>query len=77
MIFKIYLPKKLAKNLDFLPQNKAKLCKKIIITLVFGKCAIFSSEHCQKLQKIVIITSIPELGDWSNYVDFLLCYCHS
>jgi hypothetical protein len=29
------LAKNLAKNLAFLAQNKAKLCKKLIITLVF------------------------------------------
>jgi hypothetical protein len=42
----------------FLTQNKAKLCKILIITLVFEKNAIFFAE---KSQKIVIITSTPEV----------------
>jgi hypothetical protein len=50
-------PKKLA----FLNQNKAKLCKMLIITLVFEKNANFFAEYCQKSQKIVIITSTPGL----------------
>jgi hypothetical protein len=57
MILKIFLPKKSAKKLAFLTQNKAKLCKILIITLVFEKNALFFSENCQKSQKIVIITS--------------------
>jgi hypothetical protein len=39
MILKIFLPKKIAKKLAFLTQNKAKLCKSLIITLVFEKNA--------------------------------------
>jgi hypothetical protein len=39
-----------------LTQNKAKLCKILIITLVFEKNANFFAENCQKSQKIVIIT---------------------
>jgi hypothetical protein len=58
VIFKIFSPKKLAKN-AFLTQNKAKLCKNLIITLVFEKTANFFAENCQKSQKIVIITSTP------------------
>jgi hypothetical protein len=50
------LPKKIAKKLAFLTQNKAKLCKILIITLVFEKNANFFAE---KSQKIVIITSTP------------------
>jgi hypothetical protein len=47
------------KILAFLTQNKAKLCKILIITLVFEKNANFFAENCQKSQKIVIIiTSI-------------------
>jgi hypothetical protein len=52
MVFKIFSPNFFAK-MAFLTQNKAKLCKKLIITLVFEKNAFF----CQKSQKIVIITS--------------------
>jgi hypothetical protein len=37
MILKIFLHKKSAKKLAFLTQNKAKLCKILIITLVFEK----------------------------------------
>jgi hypothetical protein len=44
MILKIFSPKKLA----FLTQNKAKLCKILVITLVFEKNANF----CRKLAKI-------------------------
>jgi hypothetical protein len=36
------------KNLAFLTQNKAKLCKILIITLVFEKTANFFAENCQK-----------------------------
>jgi hypothetical protein len=35
IILKIFSAKNLAKNLAFFIQNKAKLCKKLIITLVF------------------------------------------
>jgi hypothetical protein len=59
MIFKIFSPKKSAKKLAFLTQNKAKLCKNLIITLVFEKNAKFFDENWQKSQKIVIITSTP------------------
>jgi hypothetical protein len=43
----------------FLTQNKAKLRKILIITLVFEKNANFFAENCRKSQKIVIITSTP------------------
>jgi hypothetical protein len=43
----------------FLTQNKAKLCKILIITLVFEKNAYFSAENWQKSQNIVNITSTP------------------
>jgi hypothetical protein len=48
MIFKIFSPKKFAKKLAFLTQNKAKLYKNLIITLVVEKNAIF----CRNLSKI-------------------------
>jgi hypothetical protein len=44
----------------FLTQNKARLCKILIITLVSEKNAIFVAENCRKLQKIVIITSTTD-----------------
>jgi hypothetical protein len=48
MIFGNTFAEKRPKKLAFLPQNKAKLYKILIITLVFKKNAIF----CQKLSKI-------------------------
>jgi hypothetical protein len=60
MILKIFSPKKSAKKLAFLTQNKAKLCKNLIITLFFEKNANFLTENCRKSQKIVIITSTPD-----------------
>jgi hypothetical protein len=45
--------------LAFLTQNKAKLCKILIITLVFEKNAISFAENCRKSPKIVITTSTP------------------
>jgi uncharacterized HAD superfamily protein len=42
----------------FFAQNRAKLCKNWIITLVYEKNA-FLAENWQKSQKIVIITSTP------------------
>jgi hypothetical protein len=62
MIFKIFLLKNSAKKLAFFIQNKAKLCKILIITLVFEKNANFFAENCRKSQKIVIITSTPVLS---------------
>jgi hypothetical protein len=61
MILKIFSPKNSAKKLAFLTQNKAKICKILIITSVFEKNANFFAENCQKSQKIVIITSVPGL----------------
>jgi hypothetical protein len=48
-----------AKNLAFLTQNKAKLCKKLIMPLVFEKNANLFARNCRKSQKIVITTSTP------------------
>jgi hypothetical protein len=59
LIFKIFSLKISAKKLAFFTQNKAKLYKILIITLVFEKKANFFAENCQKSQKIVIITSTP------------------
>jgi hypothetical protein len=61
MFFKIFSPKNSAKKLAFLNQNKAKLCKILIITLVFEKNTNFFAENCQKSLKIVIITSTPDV----------------
>jgi hypothetical protein len=63
MIFLKFSPKISAKKLAFLTRNKAKLCKILIITLVFEKNANFFAEIWQKSQKIVIITSTPGQTD--------------
>jgi hypothetical protein len=47
------------KKLAFLTRNKVKLCKNLIITLVFEKNANFFAENNRKSLKIVIITSTP------------------
>jgi hypothetical protein len=52
IIFKIISPKKIAKKLAFLTENKAKFCKILIVTLIFEKHAIFSpknGKNCKKL----------------------------
>jgi hypothetical protein len=54
-------PKNLAKKFAFFTQNKAKLYKNVIITLVFEKDANLFAKNCRKSQKIVIITSTPDL----------------
>jgi hypothetical protein len=59
MIILNIFAEKFSKKLAFLTQNKAKLCKNVIITLVFEKNANFFAENWQKSQKSVIITSIP------------------
>jgi hypothetical protein len=59
MIFKIFSPIFSAKKLGFLTQNKAKICKMLIWTLVFEKNANFFAEISQKPQKTVTITSTP------------------
>jgi hypothetical protein len=61
MILKIFSPKNSAKKLAFLTQNKGKLCKIVIITLVFEKNAIFFAENWRKSQKIVIVHNIDTL----------------
>jgi hypothetical protein len=60
----IFAEKNVAKNLAFLTQNKAKLWKILIITLVFEKNTNFFAKNRQKQQKIVIITLTP---DWANF----------
>jgi hypothetical protein len=70
MIFSIFSPINSAKKMAFLTQNKAKLCKNWIITLVFEKNANFFAENCQKSQKIVIIISVP--GHPDSNLTFIL-----
>jgi hypothetical protein len=50
-----------------LTQNKANLCKILIVTLVFEKNANFFAENWRKSQKIDIITTTPGLSDCSKY----------
>jgi hypothetical protein len=57
MILKKFLPKKSAKKLAFLTQNKAKLRTNLFIILVFEKNSNLFAENGQKSQKIMIITS--------------------
>jgi hypothetical protein len=52
MIFKIFSPKNSAKKLAFLTQNKAKICKILIITLVFEKNANFSPKIVENRRKL-------------------------
>jgi hypothetical protein len=52
MLFKLFSQKNSAKNLAFLPQNKAKLCKILITTLVFEKNAIFSPKIVRNRRKL-------------------------
>jgi hypothetical protein len=51
MILKIFVPKNLAKKSAFLAQNNAKLCKILIITLVFEKNAIFFRRKLKKIDE--------------------------
>jgi hypothetical protein len=48
MIFKIFSPKNSAKKFAFLTQNKAKLCKNLIIALGFEKNANVFAKNWQK-----------------------------
>jgi hypothetical protein len=64
MILKIFSPKNSAKKVAFLTQNKAKIGKILIMTLVFEKNANFFAENWRKSQKIEIITSTP---NWANF----------
>jgi hypothetical protein len=71
MILKKYFRRKIQrKKLAFLTQNNAKLCKILIITLVFEKNANFFAKICRKLQKIVIITSPNLVTLLGTYVLF-------
>jgi hypothetical protein len=57
-----------------LTQNKAKVWKKLILTLVFKKNANFFAGNWEKSQKIVIITSTPARHTWQRKMslDFFL-----
>jgi hypothetical protein len=49
MILKIFSPKNSAKKMAFLTQNKGKICKILIITLVFEKNANFFAKKLAKI----------------------------
>jgi hypothetical protein len=66
MIFKNIFGEKFSEKTSFFTQNKAKLCKNLIITLVFEKNASFFRRKLAKSQKIVIITSTPGRTDLRN-----------
>jgi hypothetical protein len=63
---------KFCKKLAFLTKNKVKLCKNLIIPLVFEKNAIFLAENSRKSPKIVIITSTPGRDGHAPVEDFRL-----
>jgi hypothetical protein len=52
MIYQIFLPKSSAKKMTFLTQNKAKLCKILIIALVLRKTPIFSPKIVENRRKL-------------------------
>jgi hypothetical protein len=52
-------PKNRRKNWRFLTEYKAKLCKNLIMALVFEKNVYYFAENWRKSPKIVIITSKP------------------
>jgi hypothetical protein len=56
----------------FFTLNKAKLYKKLTITLVFEKNANFLTKIGRKSPKIVIITSAPGRNSWWSF-SVLLC----
>jgi hypothetical protein len=66
-----YFRRKIQQKMSFLTQNKANF-KKLIITLVFEKNANFFAQNCQKSQKIVIITSVPDSAKIRSMGDSLL-----
>jgi hypothetical protein len=82
MIIYKFSPKNFCPKIGvFCAQNKDKLYKKWIITLVFGKNANVFAENWQKSQKIVIITStlgqsaghfspIKRISDDDEYYNF-------
>jgi hypothetical protein len=52
MILKIFSPKNSVEKMAFLIQNKAKLCKILIITLVFKKKGHFSPKIVENHRKL-------------------------
>jgi hypothetical protein len=66
MIFNIFLQKNSAKNIGFFTQNKAKLCKCLIITLVFEKSANFFRRKLSKIAENCGHNIDPRLGEFSH-----------
>jgi hypothetical protein len=56
-------------------QNKAKVCKILIITLVFEKNANFFAENCRKSPKILIITSTPAANVIKYFFESHIHFC--
>jgi hypothetical protein len=56
---------KFSKKLAFLTQNKAKLCKSLIITLVFEKNAIFFRRKLSKIAENCVHNIDPRLCEFS------------
>jgi mRNA-degrading endonuclease RelE of RelBE toxin-antitoxin system len=52
MIFKIFFDKKIGEKVAFLTQNKAKLFKNLIITLLFEINAIFLPKIVKNRRKL-------------------------
>jgi hypothetical protein len=52
MILKIFSPKNSAKKLAFFTPNKGKLCKSLIITLVFEKNANIFAKSVENRRKL-------------------------
>jgi hypothetical protein len=72
MIFLIFSPKNLAKIFAFFAQTTATFCKNCDHNIGFEKNANFFAENWQKSQKIVIITSTPDWGNFCLLGDCLL-----
>jgi hypothetical protein len=67
MIFIIFSPKSSAKKLAFLTQNKAKLCKILIITFVFEKNVNFFRRKLSKIAENVIIDPKMKWQIWRQF----------
>jgi hypothetical protein len=66
IFFKKISPKNSAKNWRFLTQIKAKLCKMLIITLVFEKKRLFFRRKLSKIAENCDHNIDPRLGEFST-----------
>jgi hypothetical protein len=64
MIFYIFSPKNSAEKMAFLTQNKAKLCKNWIITLVLKKKTPFFRRKLSKIAENCDHNIDPRLGEF-------------